>query len=158
MPTQIAATQTVTHATYVIERSLPVTPDRVFSAFADPKKKMRWFAEGAIDEYELLFEVGGREYSRRSIRGGPLDGALLENHATFQDIVPDHRIVMAYNMLVNGRRISTSLATFEFIPDLQGTTLIFTDQGAFFEHSDGAEIRKAGWTKLLESLAIYLTR
>ena len=36
----------VTHATFVIERSYPKAPGRVFAAFADPDKKRRWFAEG----------------------------------------------------------------------------------------------------------------
>ncbi len=38
--------QSVTHGTYVIERSFPVKPERVFAAFADPVKKQRWFAAG----------------------------------------------------------------------------------------------------------------
>ncbi len=36
----------VTHSTFVIERSYPTSPERVFAAFADPAKKRRWFAEG----------------------------------------------------------------------------------------------------------------
>jgi len=32
----------VTHGTFVIERNYPTTPERVFAALADPKKKRRW--------------------------------------------------------------------------------------------------------------------
>jgi len=31
------------HATFVIERTYAASPERVFSAFADPKAKARWF-------------------------------------------------------------------------------------------------------------------
>jgi uncharacterized protein YndB with AHSA1/START domain len=38
--------RSVTHGTFVIERSDPVSAERVFAAFADPARKKRWFAEG----------------------------------------------------------------------------------------------------------------
>jgi uncharacterized protein YndB with AHSA1/START domain len=34
----------VTHSTFVVERTYPASPARVFAAFADPKIKDRWFA------------------------------------------------------------------------------------------------------------------
>jgi hypothetical protein len=39
-----------------------------------------------------------------------------------------------------------------------GTNLIFTDQGAYFENSDGPERRTQGWNQLLEQLANHLKR
>ena len=59
-------------------------------------------------------------------------------------------------MSVNGARISSSLATFELQPTAEGTRLLFTDQGAFFENSDGPDLRKQGWTVILNSLAAEL--
>ena len=37
----------------------------------------------------------------------------MRNDTTYQDIVPEERIVLAYTMAVGGRRISASLATVE---------------------------------------------
>jgi uncharacterized protein YndB with AHSA1/START domain len=46
-----------------------------------------------------------------------------------------------------------SLATVELSPtDHGGTRLLFTEQAAFFEPSDGARLREAGWRGLLANL------
>jgi hypothetical protein len=36
--------RSVTHDTFVVERSYPASPARVFAAWADPAAKARWFA------------------------------------------------------------------------------------------------------------------
>jgi hypothetical protein len=56
------------------------------------------------------------------------------------------------------RRISVSLATFEFLGTGLATDLIFTHQAAFFEGSDGPEMREWGWRELFEQLATELAR
>ena len=146
----------VTHSSFVIERSYPVAPKRVFGAFADPAKKRRWFAdedEGEVEKFEMDFRVGGREW-RRSRMGPntPFPGTPLTNETVYQDIVPERRIVAAYTMTVGERRISASLATFEFLAMQQGTLLVFTEQAAFFEGADGPKLRQKGWEKLLKRL------
>jgi uncharacterized protein YndB with AHSA1/START domain len=147
----------VTHSTFVIERSYPTSPERVFAAFADPAKKRRWFAEGGGSgprEFEMDFRVGGSEHSR----GKMLDGTPLANDTSYQDIEPNRRIVFAYTMSVGGRRISASLSTIELLASDKGTDFVYTEQAAFFEGSDGPKIREAGWSSLFEQLAKELAR
>jgi len=149
--------RSVTHSTFVIARSYPKTPDRVFAAFADPAKKRRWFAEGEgtqVDHYEMEFRVGGVERACFRFK----EGFACKNDTVYQDIVANQRIVFAYTMSVGDQRISSSLATVELLASDQGTNLIFTEQGAFFEGADGPQIREQGWRQLLDRLAAELAR
>ncbi len=41
-------TRTAVHDTFVIERTYAASPARVFSAFADPARKVRWFGDPDI--------------------------------------------------------------------------------------------------------------
>ena len=146
----------VTHGTFVIERTYSATPERVFAAFTDPVKKRRWLMEGKNNEaleFEMDFRVGGKERSRYLLgANSPFPGTPITNDTTYMDIVPNRRIVIAYTMTIGDRRFSSSQATFELVPSEKGTDLIFTEQGAYFEGSDGAQMRQAGWTTLLEHL------
>jgi uncharacterized protein YndB with AHSA1/START domain len=150
--------QSVIHNTFVIERSYPVPPERVFAALSDPAKKRRWFVDGGgntVEYYEMQFEVGGKDRAR-FFHTCPMEGIPFTNEGTYQDIVPGRRVVLASTMSMGEKRISSSLTTFELLPTETGTDLIFTHQGAFFEGSDGPEMREGGWRTLLERLATSL--
>lgn len=152
----------VIHSTFSVERTYPTTPEKVFAAFADPAKKRRWMVEGegfVTDEFTMDFRVGGIERARFRAVGGPLqEDTPMGNDTWYHDIVPGRRIVVAYDMTVAGNRISTSLATFEFIGLNGSTQLRYTEQAAFFEGSDGSEMRQMGWNQLMDALAKELSR
>jgi uncharacterized protein YndB with AHSA1/START domain len=75
----------------------------------------------------------------------------------YYDIVPDNRIVYAYDMTMNGARLSVSIATVEFRPDGKGTKLVLTEDGAFLDGLDTVEQRKAGTEFLVEALGKVLS-
>ena len=143
--------------TFTMERTFTAPLARVFQAFSDPHEKKRWFAEGAeheIEQYDMQFEVGGRELARYRFKPGtPFAGMALESDGYFLDIVPQHRIVAAATMAMGGRRFSASLHTFEFFSDESDSTrLIFTHQAMYGDGADGPALRRIGWQVLLDQL------
>jgi uncharacterized protein YndB with AHSA1/START domain len=149
--------RSVTHTTFVVERTYDASPARVFAAWANPAAKARWFAgpdEWETAAFELDFRVGGREISR----GGPKGGPVHTFEGRYYDIVPDERIVYTYDMHLDETRISVSLATVEFKPTGAGTRLIFTEQGAFLDGYDMPAQREQGTADLLDALGAELRR
>lgn len=149
--------RSVTHATFVIERTYDATPARVFSAFADPVAKAAWF--GGPEDWdssglELDFRVGGREHES----GGPKGGPVSTYEAVYRDIVTDERIVSTYEMYLNDARTSVSVATVELEPVGSGTRLIYTEQGAYFDDPEAAAGREEGTQGLFDQLGAALQR
>jgi uncharacterized protein YndB with AHSA1/START domain len=146
------AKRSVTHATFVIERRYPSTPSQVFHALADKEAKSKWFADprqgSRKPALEMDFRVGGRETNS----GGPEDGPVHRFSAIYWDIVPDERIIYAYDMHIGDQRISASLATIELKPEGKGTRLTFTEQGAFLDGYDDPTDREQGTRELLDAL------
>ena len=149
--------QEIAHGQFTIERIYDASPARVFSAWADPAIKARWFVgpEGWTPiERKLDFRVGGQELLHGRF-------AAKETHflAQFHSIVVDARIVFTYDMHLSGRHHSVSLATVELAPSGRGTRLIFTEQVAFLDGTDGNEgtvSRQLGTAAHLDRLALQL--
>lgn len=145
----------VVHDTFVVERIYDAPPERVFAAWSDPKVKAQWFAgpdEWDNSDHELDFRVGGREH----LSGGLPDGPTYSYDATIQDIVPNERIIHTYDMHLDGKRISVSVATVEFLSAGEGTRLVLTEQGAYLDGLDDPRQREQGTNELLEALKNYL--
>ncbi|MCU1657132.1 MAG: polyketide cyclase [Pseudonocardiales bacterium] len=148
--------RTVVHDTFVIDRTYPASPARVFNAFADPDAKKQWFGDPDIEknaDHVIDFRVGGRESLAGSVPGG---GATFTYDALYQDIVEDSRVVYSYEMTMDGRRISVSVATLEFVADGGGTRFILTEQGAYLDGLDTNAQREEGTRGILDALGTYL--
>ena len=124
--------RSVQHATFTIERIYDAAPARVFAAWATPEAKARWFFcddSWTSSGHELDFRVGGRERLDSRPPGGPVHAF----EARYLDIVPDARIVYAYDLSIGEARISVSLTTVELASAGGGTKLTFTEQVAFLD-------------------------
>lgn len=139
--------RSVEHATIVIERRYPASPERTFAAWADVAAKARWLGVPA-GELELDFRVGGGERHRGTLP----DGRVYTYQAVYQDIVRPRRILYTYEMLLDDSRVSISLATAEFTPEHDGTRLVFTEQGAFLDGHEAPARRDMGMAGLLDAL------
>jgi uncharacterized protein YndB with AHSA1/START domain len=149
--------RSVHHDTFVIERTYPASPARVFAAWADPRAKARWFVgpdDWEKSDHQLDFRVGGRE----RVSGGPKGGPVHSYEAHYKDIVPDQRIVSTYEMHMDATRISVSLATVVFEPAGDGTRLVYTEQAVFLDGYDHAASREKGTRDLLDRLDAALRR
>ena len=118
----VTAEPSAQHATFVIERRFGASPTQVFAAFADKQAKARWFVgpdRWQSSDHRLDFRAGGREHLSSGLPGGPTH--IFD--AIYHDIVPDRRIVYSYEMHLDDKRISVSLATLELLPADSGTRL-----------------------------------
>lgn len=147
-----SAARSIKHQTFVIERKLDYDPAAVFRAWTEPDAKARWFS-GPPDKWteevrQMDVRVGGRD----RLVGRFMDGSESRFDATYFDIVPDRRLVYSYEMHWQGKKISVSLATIEFVAAGRGTRLIVTENGAFLDgHEDGGS-RERGTLSLMDNL------
>ena len=147
------STRSAEHGTFVLSRTYPAAPERVYAAWASRDAKARWFgAPGEDNPLELDFRVGGTE----TTSGGPPDGPIHTYRATYHDIVPNERIVYGYTMDADADRISVSVTTVELAPTADGTTLTFTEQGVFLDGRDTLVVREKVTSELLDQLGAAL--
>ena len=147
--------RSVVHSTFIIERLYPAPPSKVFFALGNADAKRRWFTDPdnpMPGRFEMDFRVGGKEVNA----GGPKDGPTHVYTATYQDIVPDQRIVYSYELLFDQTRVSVSLATIELVAEAGGTRLVMTEQGAFLDGHDTSATREHGTGELLDALGAFL--
>ena len=144
----------IAHGTFVIERTYPASPARVFRAWADPEMKKRWFGDGTGSGTKIFeFREGGRELVESGEGAGSFGFDVL-----YQDIVDNNRIVYTYQMTMGGQRISVSVAAVELFADGSGTRLTVTEHGCFLDGLDTVDQRKRGTEGLLDALGTELSR
>jgi uncharacterized protein YndB with AHSA1/START domain len=77
--------------------------------------------------------------------------------ATYYDVIDHERLVYCYEMHLDERKISVSVATVQLKSDGKRTRLMVTEQGAFLDGYDDAGSRERGTGELLDALGRALT-
>jgi len=147
--------RSVVHAMFRLERTYNASPATIFHALSDEAAKARWFVSGGgyeVLEREMDVRVGGRE----RVKGRWANGTISTFDAVYHDVVPNERLVYAYVMHLDDRKISVSLATLELKPEGVETRLVVTEQGAFLDGYDDAGKREHGTGMLLDRLGASL--
>ena len=140
------------HGSFTIRRDLPHPPAAVYRAFAEPEAKARWFEGGAAwtaIEREMDVRVGGREIAK----GRWASGLVTTFEAVYLDVVAGARLVYAYTLHLDERKISVSLATVEIQAAPGGSRLTLTEQGVFLDGYEDEGKREHGTRELVERMA-----
>ncbi|MEI9987354.1 MAG: SRPBCC family protein [Aliidongia sp.] len=148
--------RSVVHGSFTLKRVYDAAPSLVFRALSDPVAKARWFAGGdgyTETERQMDIRPGGRE----RLGGRWQNGMTTLFDAVYFDVVPNARLVYAYEMHLSGRKISVSLATMQLKPVGTGTELTVTEHGSFLDGYDDAGSREHGTGLLLDRLGASLT-
>ncbi len=148
--------RSVVHATFDLERTYDAPVARVWNALTDETAKQKWFA-GTPGQWEVLerhtdVRVGGQE----RLKGRWTSGTVSNFSATYLDVVPNERLIYSYEMDIDDRKISVSLATMQLKSAGGKTTLKITEQGAFLDGYDDAGSRALGTGFLLDALGASL--
>jgi uncharacterized protein YndB with AHSA1/START domain len=104
--------RSVVHASFTITRHWKASPERVFAAFADQKKKDLWFGGGSDwtpVSRSFDFREGGKEHAA----GRWKTGMVSKFDCVYHDIVEpkaegEGRIIYSYVMHLDDRKISVS--------------------------------------------------
>jgi uncharacterized protein YndB with AHSA1/START domain len=148
--------RSVVHAAFHLERTYDAPVARVWKALTDEKAKQKWFG-GTPGRWELLerhmdVRVGGSE----RLKGRWESGVVSTFDATYHDVIPNERLIYAYVMHLNDKKISVSLATMQLRAEGDKTTLKVSEQGAFLDGYDDAGSREHGTGHLLDALGASL--
>jgi uncharacterized protein YndB with AHSA1/START domain len=76
--------------------------------------------------------------------------------AHYYEVIADERIVLVYDMHLDGKFHSVSLATVELFRQGGGTNLVLTEQVAFLDGTENTDPRKRGTAQHLDRLAALL--
>jgi uncharacterized protein YndB with AHSA1/START domain len=147
-----AGPRSVVHATFHLHRTYDAPVDRVWQALTDETAKQKWFG-GPPGRWELLerhmdVRAGGSE----RLKGRWEGGVVSTFEAAYHDVIPNERLVYSYQMHLNEKKISVSLATLQLKAGAAKTTLMVTEQGAFLDGYNDAGSREQGTGYLLDAL------
>jgi uncharacterized protein YndB with AHSA1/START domain len=151
-----SSARSIKHSSFTIERRFDHGPAQLYRAWTDPAVKARWF-NGPADKWkgdvrEMDVRVGGRD----RLVGKFIDGSESRFESQYFDVVPEKRLVYAYDMYWQGKKISVSLASVEFVLAGKGTKLVLSEQHAFLDGYEDAGSRERGTRVLMDNLALAL--
>ncbi len=151
-----SSARSIKHGSFVIERRLDYNPELVYRAWTQGDAKARWF-NGPPDKWtetrrEMNVCVGGRDL----LIGTFADGSESRFESQYLDVVPEKRLLYVYDMYWQGKKISVTLASIEFVAAGKGTKLLVTEQLAFLDGFEDAGSRERGTQQLMDNLELAL--
>ena len=134
-----------TKPSLILQRRIKAAPAKVYAAWTDPEKIMRWFGsdQGPTLSAETVVRVGGR--FRVIFR--TMDGEEHDVSGVYREVVPDQKLAFSWNWA--SPREPESLVTIDLKPAGDGTLLTLTHEQIV---DDTAHDYHRGWIGALGKL------
>jgi uncharacterized protein YndB with AHSA1/START domain len=151
MPTKPNAAGLAERPSLAFKRHLHAPPEKVYAAWTDPQKIVKWFgrADARPDSFqaEIDARVGGRYRVSFST-----DSEYYEVGGVYREVVPNRRLVFSWAWHSTPER--ESLVTVSIKPDGAGTLLTFRHEQ--FADETARDNHQRGWTEFLVNLENYV--
>ena len=134
-----------------IERVFAVPQRTVFQAWADIEHKQNWFIgpeTWTCTRRSFDFRIGGEEV----LHGRFNDGMETLYTARYHLIETNQKLVYVYDMHIDGRHLSLSLASMELNEHPRGSRMLYTEQAVYFNGEDDTKSRMHGTTAHFDRL------
>jgi len=134
-----------------LKRRLDAPPEKVYAAWTDPEKILKWFGpdSGPAQDAVTDVRVGGRYAMSFSTE----DGEHHHVSGVYREVVPDRKLVFTWMWRTMPER--ESLVTVLIRPDGDGTLLTLIHEQFFDEPA--RDRHAEGWAGCLDKLARFLT-
>jgi uncharacterized protein YndB with AHSA1/START domain len=134
-----------------LKRQLKATPAKVFAAWTEPDRIVRWFGPdaGPVKQINADVRVGGRF----AVTFYTEDGEQHHVSGIYREVVPNEKLVFTWAWRTVPER--ESLVTVLIKPDGAGSLLTLIHEQFFDEAA--CDRHRQGWTGCLDKLERYLT-
>jgi len=132
-----------------LKRRLNAPPEKVFAAWTEPKKIVKWFGPdvGPVKQASADVRVGGRY----AVEFRTEDGEQHHVSGVYREVVPNQKLVFAWAWRTMPER--ESLVTVLIKPDGRGSILTLIHEQFFDEAA--RDRHRQGWTGCLDKLERY---
>jgi len=147
MPAQASL---ATKPSLTLKRRLNARPEKVYAAWTDPEKIVKWFGpdSGPVTRAETDVRTGGSY----AVTFHTEDGEEHNIGGIYRDVVPNERLVFTWAWRTMPER--ESLVTILIKPDGDGSLLTLIHEQFFDEPA--RDRHAVGWTGCLDKLERYL--
>jgi uncharacterized protein YndB with AHSA1/START domain len=147
MPAQASL---ATKPSLTLKRRLDAPPEKVYAAWTDPEKILKWFGPdaGPVQEAATDVRVGGRY----AVSFSTEDGEQHHVSGVYREVVPDEKLVFTWMWRTMPER--ESLVTVLIKPDGDGTLLTLIHEQFFDEPA--RDRHAEAWAGCLDKLARFL--
>jgi uncharacterized protein YndB with AHSA1/START domain len=135
-----------------LKRKLSAPAEKVFAAWTDPEKIVRWFGPKETKDGSVRAEMDVRKGGKYRISFNTLDGDYHQVGGTYLEVVPNEKLVFSWAWHSTPERESRVTVTLKQDGD---TTMLTLLHERFFDEKARAG-HERGWTGTLEKLEAYL--
>ena len=143
------STATAIKPSLTIKRRFKAAPAKVFAAWTDPQKMIRWMGPPSIIrcEAETDLRVGGSYHIKMVVPDDTHDVS-----GVYREIVPNEKVVFTWAWKTTPER--ESLVTVTIKPDGDGSLMTLQHEQFFDEAARDNHNR--GWTEIMDRLAQFV--